>query len=226
MIPVRAGIDRIQQGFIADLFAQLLHLIKQALINPLLRECRLRYPEIKLQVVISDQIANLSQRDADIAIRPARKPPDYLIGKLISPLAFAVYGARADWPGHAQAGAPEPAPDWQAQQWIALDEAHRTLDWLAQYQQPDQIALRISGFAGVCQACVAGLGLALLPCFMGEQQPALVRLSLPIAELASELWLLTHPDLRQTARISAVFQLLQQGLAARAGLLGGHVASG
>jgi DNA-binding transcriptional LysR family regulator len=190
--------------------------VAHCLLNPILLECRQRYPEIKLQVLISDKIANLSQRDADIAIRPARTPPGYLIGKLISPLAFAVYGARADWMAHAQSGEP---PEWQAQQWIALDEAHRTLDWLAQYQEPDQIALRINGFAAVCRACVAGLGLALLPCFMGEQEPALLRLCPPIAELATDLWLLIHPDLRQTARISAVFQLLQQSLGARAALL-------
>lgn len=186
--------------------------IAHCLLGPMLLECRQRYPEIRLQVAISNEMANLSKRDADIAIRPAQKPPEYLIGKRISPLAFAVYAARSHWQAANAGGVADPAEEWRQQQWIALDEAHRTVNWLAQYQEPDQIGLRINGFAAVRQACLAGLGLALLPCFMAAAEPELQQLSAPIPELASELWLLVHPDLRQTARISAVFQLLQAAL--------------
>ncbi len=177
--------------------------IAHCLLGPILLACRQRYPEIRLQVAISNDIANLSKRDADIAIRPAQKPPEYLIGKRISTLAFAVYAAA----GHALA-----TSAWPAAPWIALDEPHRTVRWLAQYQEPEQIGLRINGFAAVRQACLAGLGLAVLPCFMAQHDSALQQLSPPIDELASELWLLVHPDLRQTARISAVFQLLHAAL--------------
>ena len=191
--------------------------IAHCLLNPLLRECRQRYPEIQLQVVISNQLANLSKRDADIAIRPALQAPEHLIGKNIGPLGFAVYAAHSYL---QQSEALDPA-SWPQQQWIALEEAHRSLKWLAQYQAAEQIALRISGFSGVRHACIEGLGLAILPCFIGDHEAALQRLSAPIAQLEAALWLLIHPDLRQTARISAVFQLLQQALKQRAGRLAG-----
>ena len=186
--------------------------IAHCLLGPILQECRQRYPEIRLQVAISNEMANLSKRDADIAIRPAQKPPDYLIGKRISPLAFAVYTARSHWQAANADEATNLAQQWGTHQWIALDEAHRTVNWLAQFQDPEQIGLRINGFAAVRQACLAGLGLALLPCFMAAAEPELQQLSAPIPELSSELWLLVHPDLRQTARISAVFQLLHAAL--------------
>ncbi len=194
--------------------------IAHSLLAPILLECRQRYPGIRLQVSISNEIANLSKRDADIAIRPSPKPPEYLIGKRISSLAFAIYGAH-EYPATAKFEAGTQQQDWRAHEWIALDEAHRTINWLTQYQEPDQIAVRINGFAGVRKACLAGLGLAILPCFMAHQQPSLQALSPPIAELASELWLLVHPDLRHTARINAVFQLLHTALKRQASILAG-----
>lgn len=192
--------------------------IAHCLLVPILHECRQRYPEIRLQVAISNEIANLSKRDADIAIRPAKKPPEFLIGKRISPLGFAVYASGSQFRSHVDAA---PTRHWHEQPWIALDEAHRTVNWLAQFQSPEQIGLRINGFVAVRQACLAGLGLAVLPCFMAHDEVALQQLTPPIAELASELWLLVHPDLRQTARISAVFQLLHAALNQRASVLAG-----
>ena len=56
---------------------------------------------------------------------------------------------------------------------------------------------------GFAEAVAGGMGLALLPCFIGERVAGLARLSAPLPELEGELWLLTHPDLRNTARVRA-----------------------
>jgi hypothetical protein len=57
--------------------------------------------------------------------------------------------------------------------------------------------------------------------FQGDGHPGLRRVMPPVAHLSSELWLLTHPDLRDTVRIQAVFQILQQELAPLAARLAG-----
>jgi DNA-binding transcriptional LysR family regulator len=56
---------------------------------------------------------------------------------------------------------------------------------------------------GLAEAAAAGIGLAVLPCFIGAATPGLARLTPPIPELVNGIWLLTHADLRQTARVRA-----------------------
>ena len=191
--------------------------VAAALLNPVLAVCRARYPKIALYIGIDNHTLDLSKRDADIALRPTLQPPEYLIGKRIAPLAFAVYGA-LHYLAHSSAKAlPE-------HQWIALGESqerHRSLQWLQKIIPLDQVGCRVEGFASVARACADGLGLAVLPCFLGDSIAQLKRLQEPVPDLASELWLLTHPDLRNTARIKTVFQILHQELGQRSHALQG-----
>ncbi len=182
--------------------------IALALLQPIIAQCRQQYPQITLTVEVDNRSANLSKRDADIAIRPTSQPPDYLIGKRIAPLDFCVYGARPYLAATAAL-----APDEHA--WIALDDTysgHRTLRWLAARQPLEQVGYRTSSFGLVREACIHGLGLAVLPCILGDAATSLQRVGEPIPECATALWLLIHPDLRETMRIKVVFQLLQQAL--------------
>ena len=191
--------------------------IAMHLLNSALLQCRATYPEISLHVGIDNAMLDLARRDADIAVRPTLRPPDYLIGKLIAPLAFAVYGAQDYLRQH-------PSQDLATHQWLALSEAyerHRSLQWLQRTVPLEQVGLRMDGFASLARACADGLGLAVLPCWMGDAAPALRRVQEPQAELASELWLLTHPDLRHTPRVQAVFKTLQGALGQHAAALQG-----
>ncbi len=178
------------------------------LLNPILKECRARYPEITLEIGIDNKMADLAKRDADIAVRPTLKPPDYLVGKSIGMLSFSIYGSI----DYLMMTGVKPLAEHT---WIALDdtqERHRSLVWLQKITALEQVAYRMHGFSSVASACEDGLGLAVLPCFVGDNAPSLQRLQKPVPELASELWVLTHPDLIKAARIKAVFQVFQQEL--------------
>jgi DNA-binding transcriptional LysR family regulator len=190
------------------------------LLNPIVALCRTRYPQITLHIGIDNNTLDLSKRDADIAVRPTRRPPEYLVGKCIAPLAFAVYGA-SDYLENTAANT------LSEHQWICLGESqdrHRSVLWLQEIIPLEQVGYRVDGFASVAQACADGLGLAVLPCFLGDSLAPLRRFEEPLADLASELWILTHPDLRKTARIQTVFQLLHQELGKRSPALQGHQA--
>ncbi|WP_338848250.1 LysR family transcriptional regulator [Massilia sp. W12] len=179
-----------------------------ALLPALLQACRASYPLIRLDVQIDNRAANLSRRDADIALRTASAAPEHLIGKRVGMVQFAVYGA---------AGVSR-AANWAECDWLGLDESfagHRTLRWLEHIIPLDALALRCNTFVGLQHACAAGLGLCLLPCHLGDANPALRRCSAPVPECAVNLWLLTHPDLRQTVRVKAVYQFLLDGLQQR-----------
>jgi DNA-binding transcriptional LysR family regulator len=182
--------------------------VATALLNPVLKTCRAQYPQIALHIVIDNHMLDLARRDADIAVRPTLRPPEYLLGKRISTLAFAVYGA-------TQYLKTTRTLELAEHEWIALGESqerHRTLQWLQTIVPLDQVGYRVDGFANVARACIDGLGLAVLPCFLGDSVAQLCRFRNPEPALASELWTLTHPDLRHTARIKAVYQILNQEL--------------
>lgn len=66
------------------------------------------------------------------------------------------------------------------------------------------------------------MGIAILPCFMGDSDPDLVRVAPFASEHKFDLWLLTHPDLRNNGRIKAFSQFMFTRLKAKQALMEGR----
>jgi len=176
---------------------------------PVLATFRACHPEITLEVVVENRFLSLSKRDADVAIRPTSAPPDTLVGRRVCRIATAVYGASA-----YLAVAPSP-DDLAAHAWVAPDDSLAHLPsarWLRTTLSAGQAVLRINTLLGLLAAVEAGMGLAALPCFLGDAGPGLRRVRPPIDGLATELWLLTHRDLRQVARVRAFLDFTDREL--------------
>jgi len=174
---------------------------------PLLAQFRRRYPEIVLELALDNRMLNLTRREADVALRPTRQPPETLAGRRVTGLANAVY---------ANAGQPLPK-DFAGPEvrWVAWEEGAGpplVARWLAANVDRHAIAYRSNSMFNQASAARNGLGLAVLPCFLGDSDPRLQRVTPPLADLATELWLLTHPDLQRTARIRALLDLLYDSL--------------
>jgi DNA-binding transcriptional LysR family regulator len=99
--------------------------------------------------------------------------------------------------------------------WAALGDSAttgRAAKWLKEHGiDGHRIVYRVNTMLGLAEAVASGVGLALLPCFIGHAVPTLVQLSPPIPEIQGELWLLTHPDLRNTARVRAFLDFCAAG---------------
>lgn len=163
-----------------------------------LRDFRIAYPEIQMELVVSNAVFSLSKREADIALRPAERPDETLVGRRVGTIAQAVYMAR-QFGGAAKR---DEAPD--SMDWIGPDEslAYRALDrWLTSEGLVDRCRIRANTVYGMLCAARAGLGLAVLPCYLGENDEQLVRVGRDIPSMAIDLWILTHPDLRKTERV-------------------------
>jgi DNA-binding transcriptional LysR family regulator len=89
---------------------------------------------------------------------------------------------------------------------------------------PDRIALQLNTVLGLAEAIEAGIGIGPLPCMQGDLCPSLMRLTEPEPELASTLWLLTHPDLRHAPRVRAFMDFVGDEMSARRALFEGRVA--
>jgi DNA-binding transcriptional LysR family regulator len=176
-----------------------------------------RYPGIVLEVAVDNRMLSLTRREADVALRPTRNPEETLVGRRIGSLSSAVYGL---------AGSPDrPAESIAAlaeRPWIAWDEGSgpaRERRWLAHHLSEAAVVYRSNSLLNQLAACRAGVGLALLPCFLGDAAPDLERVLAPRPEWNGELWLLTHPDLRHTARVRVFMDFVFEELRALRPLL-------
>jgi DNA-binding transcriptional LysR family regulator len=188
------------------------------ILTPMLAAFRSAHPEITLELAASNVIFNLSRRDADAAIRPSTEPPDLLVGRRVATIAFAIYGA-PDYLKRRPAKQPLDQHDW-----IAPDDslAHlKAARWIAEQVAPAQTIYRASSLIALHHAARAGLGLAALPCYMGDSDAGLRRVRAPMPEFDAGLWLLTHPDLRRVARIRAFLDFMAPALAAYGPLFAG-----
>jgi DNA-binding transcriptional LysR family regulator len=174
---------------------------------------REHFPEIRLDVVISNQSLNLSRRDADIAIRATDRPPETLIGRRVASIAWTVFG-----PLRLAQEAFDLLHDVRRRDWVGFaDELGglKQAKWLRDRAGMDRIVYKASTVLGMAEASAAGIGLVLLPCFIGSATPGLVQLTAPDPELEAGLWLLTHPDLRHTARVRAFMDFAGAEIAKR-----------
>jgi len=192
----------------------LLHFLGDVLIG-----FRRAYPEIMLDIVVSNQRLSLTKRDADVAVRATYHNPDPLAGTKVARIAWAVFGAAA------LAGEPfEPARDARRHDWIAFADATsiaRAAKWLKENADEKRIVYKINTMIGLAEAAAGGAGLALLPCYVGAAVRGLAQLSPVLPELEGELWLLTHPDLRNTARVRAFLDFCADEIARRRDVIEG-----
>lgn len=173
------------------------------------------YPGIDLELVVGNATLSLGRREADVALRVGNAPPETLVGRRVGRLAFAVYGS-ADYRARRL------EPDLALHDWIGFDAEHEALvRRFAHFLPGVRPALRTNSVAAALAAAGAGLGLAALPCGLADLEPDLVRVAPLPDDFTLDLWLLTHEDLRQTARIRAFLDFLAEALAREAPLLEG-----
>jgi DNA-binding transcriptional LysR family regulator len=180
---------------------------------------RRAYPDIVLDIVVSNQRLNLTKRDADVAVRAAYQSPEPLAGAKVARIGWAVFGAAS------LAGEPfDPVRDGRRHDWLAFADAlsvARATKWLQDHADEMRIVYKINTMAGLGEAAAGGAGLVLLPCYIGAAVPGLAQLTPPLPDLESELWLITHPDLRNTARVRAFLDFCADEIARRRPVLEG-----
>lgn len=192
-----------------------------SILPAMLAEFRATHPGIQLEIALSNVMFNLSKRDADVAIRPAINPPESLIGRRVAKVAFAIYGSPRYLAKHRKLN------KLTDHQWIGPDDSlasSSVAQWMRTELSGANVALRADSLLGVRQAAEAGLGLAALPCYLGDTSSGLVCVRAPIAAMETALWVLSHEDLRHSARIRALTEFAAEAFARQRALLEGRLA--
>ncbi|MEW5684006.1 MAG: LysR family transcriptional regulator [Pseudomonadota bacterium] len=196
----------------------------ETLAYALLTECvagfRREHPGITVDLVVDNRVLSLSRREADVALRVARPRQPDLHGRKLADLGWALYATPS-----LLATAGPPADIARSAPFVGWEEAVtgvNSADWLAREVPEAAIVYRTNSVVNQMIAARAGVGVALLPCFLGDAEPALVRAAPePIAEISRELWIVTHADLRRTARVRAFMDTAVAFLTARRANLAG-----
>ena len=192
--------------------------IAQYILMPHLANFRTAYPGIQLELIIENANVNMSKRQADVAVRPTRTPPETLVGRRISNLAFAAYASTTYMQGRTA--------NLAELDWVRLDDSllHLAADqWFRRTLSNAKSALTTNSVLGLLLGCEADLGATVIPCFMADTNHKLQRIVPPIDDAASILWLLTHEDLRHTARVRPFMDFMADALKADIDLLEGRV---
>jgi DNA-binding transcriptional LysR family regulator len=182
------------------------------LLTPLFARFHRQCPDVRLDVVLSNQALNLSKRDADVAIRATDNPPETLVGRRAATIAWALYGRAADFP--APSGVD--LASLYGRPWVALGDnlgALKAARFVRDHAAPERIVYKVNTVLGLAEAVEEGIGIGPLPCFIADARPALVRLSPPNPDFSTGLWLLTHPDLRHSARVRVFLDFLAAEIA-------------
>ncbi len=170
------------------------------------------HPGIQVELTIDNRQLDLSRRETDVALRAARPNESGLFGRKLADIPWSIYGARKylarrpgprsirDLTAHALIGWASSAPTVQA------------AEWLARHVPGESIVYRSSSLINQFTAARAGIGLALLPCYLADGESGLKRVLPPIAGLLPELWMITHDSLKATARVRAFMDLVGEGI--------------
>ncbi len=177
------------------------------------------HPGLTLDLVASSGFLSPSKREADIAVVLSRPQAGPVIARKLSDYALRLYASPAYL---AQAGTPERAED--------LAQGHRLVGYIPdllyapELRYLDEIlpglaaAVRSSSINAQQRLLAQGAGIGVLPCFLGDSDPAL-RTVLPERRITRSFWLVTHKDTHNLARIRAGTKWMIETVARHRGLM-------
>jgi len=156
-------------------------------------------PGVVVELILANEALDLSRRGADVAVRLTNDPPEALVGRRICTARSCVY-RRRDMTAESGAEAVEPFAFIGFAESLGPASSRR---WIEANVDPGRIVAKANSAHCMLALALQGLGAALLPCYLGDRSPELVRVGYPTPELDAGLWTLTHADLRRAARVRA-----------------------
>ncbi len=182
------------------------------LMDDLARFC-VAYPDVQLSVIPSYDTPDLGSGTTDIALQATDHPPENLVGRPLGRCGVAAYATTAYLSAHDPQRQPEKC---------------RRIGWEQGHEPPfasdfDDVPVGSCFNSLILQQAAArkGFGIAILPCAVGDADEQLVRVPPGTVRAGKALWLLTHPDLRGSARIRAVMDVISASFREHADLVAG-----
>lgn len=176
-------------------------------IAPALALLRPKHPALEFELHTGNELASLTRRDADIAVRVTPRPPAYLVGRKLGVIQVALYAA-----AHSHLTSLDDV-EREATPWVAPDDAlpeHPSVLWRRKHMPRAIAQYRVASILTAAHLVQLGLGVGILPLFLAREMPGLKPLTDTLTEAQKDVWLLTHPQSRHLRRIATVYSHLSE----------------
>jgi DNA-binding transcriptional LysR family regulator len=182
--------------------------VLNSFVVPAAVQARELHPQLRIELLASNELSSLTHRDVDIALRSTDKPPGHLVGKCLGQMRFAVCAGRDSALARPRRRAAAASRQFLAEQpWIAVDEAmpdHPGVAWRRREFPKLRPALLCNSMQTVAQLIEQGAGIGVVACFHARRHAGLVPITPVLERCEIGLWLLTHPESRHLRRIAEV----------------------
>lgn len=166
-----------------------------------------RHPELMVEILSGNRAYDLLHGEADLAIRVREVTEPDLVTRKIGQAGWSLYAS----PTYvARKGMPEDPESLSGHDIVGYDDSLAGVPgalWLAKHAAGTKTVLRGNSIMAAFNAAIFGVGLAVLPCFIGDAEPRLERLT-PRVLGARDVFLVVHPDLARVARVRAVMDFV------------------
>lgn len=163
------------------------------------------YPEVTVEVNMTYAIKDLANREADVAIRHAEYPPESLAGKRVGRIYFSAYASKNYLQDH------DPKANPEGCRWLGWGDASTHLNWPEKKKFP---SIPVCGnlYSDVLQlaAIKEDMGIASLPCFIGDNDPEITRISGAAAVPRDWIWVLAHKDMMTNAKVRTFIDFISE----------------
>lgn len=175
---------------------------------PYIKRFKKQYPEILIDLDIQTRYTNLTKREADIVIPAVNIQPDYMVGRRLAPIYFRLYASKTYVKKY---GFPNNPDDFSKHQFLVPNEALANVSaskWLKKHVPDRCIVASSDKLSTLYKFAQQDLGITALPHYVGLSDPRMVEIMELPEYCHRHVWILTHPDLRNTARIKAFMQFM------------------
>ncbi|KCV81029.1 transcriptional regulator, LysR family protein [Actibacterium atlanticum] len=182
------------------------------LMPPILADLRQHAPRIDVELVVSNTLSDLRQREADIALRHVRPTQPDLIARLVRTQSACFYAAQRYLD---RFGPIDTAQQLARADFIGFDDQPRMIAWLNDFGLPitnANIRVRSDSFIAAWELARAGLGVTMLGRDLADRFPDMVRVAPDMPEIEVPFWLTSHRELQTSRRIRTVYDFLAEAL--------------
>lgn len=186
------------------------------ILMPVVRQFTTRYPEVQVDIITSTDELDLTAREADIALRATDHPPENLVGKRIGSIANTLYAK------HELAQIIDTIPEQDIPCITWLGDGNSLPGWIKNNFPQTRKVYRVTSTQTMLAMVREGIGIAQMSCMLCDPDPMLKRIPLTSCESGSSLWVLSHVDLRTTARVRIFRDFLVAALNNKLNLIEGR----
>jgi DNA-binding transcriptional LysR family regulator len=191
-------------------------------LTPRIARLREQYPRLTLELHSGARLADLKRGDADLALRVGRVSQEDLVARKLGDVGWSLYASASYLKRHPPHADPT---NLRGHEIIGCGPgfASEAAKWIAEHAAQATIVLHSNDSSGMLEAAVAGLGLAVLPCYQGDAEPALIRLT-PTVLTTRDLSLVYRREARLSEAVRVVNRFVVDTMREHADCLSGKTA--